>query len=1829
MRDTLSFLSEKRRANFRLRWIGLALLTAAALVSRLYVTFDLSALLVLAGLFVVELLTVQMLHVRLEPRTADPYARRLLELTAQLQIVAELALVSWWVYLTGGVTSPFLPLYLIYIFSDGASSSTRDLAIHAVIAIGMLALVVLGTYYGFLEHADIGMIPESLMWQDAGYVAATLIVFAALMAVTLVVAVNFSRRTSDREIELARSAERMAVQVEQLNKLRSIGQRLAATLDLAQVLDAVGESALKMVGATDVHIFLYDPAARQFSPGVGVWSDGHRGTVVQLPRPDGFTARVATTSLPLIINDAEQNPLFASAQARSWKLQAIAGFPIIKSDRVIAVLNAAFLEPHHFTADQEQAMLLLADQAAIAIDNALLYQQVQKKIQELSAVNQVTQVSAQLTDLTTLLNNALEAILGVLSAHAALVAMLNPKGELELAAHRGLSHLALTEFRAHPLRVGEGFGGQVIQTGTPLFVADAAQYSREHRRTSLEIYASVYTVALRVQDRNIGVLQLLWTSPHQLTPTEASLCSAIAPQLAIALRNASLYSETIRRADELATLRSIGLATTSTLNLREQLRLLYENVNQLLRVDAFFVGLYDQVREELRLEFIVEEGWFLRPIQYPLSQTGLSRWVIENLKPLLLDDLQHADGLPAKPQHFSKPARSWLGVPLLLKDRVMGLISVQSFQPAAFTLSDERFLVAVAQHVALALDNARLFDDSVRRTRELTLLNEISRTISSSLDLDVVLERTARALSDQLGYRYVSIYSLEGGRLVCRAAIGDTGPIGGTWELESGIIGQVARTGRAVFVPDVKADRTYVMAHEDTVCEICVPIVRDKVLGIINLEETQLGALKEDDLALLNVLSEQLAIAETNASLYREALGRERFATRLGQLGMTISATLDLTQLIETLCRESLVLFSVDTAAIYLREGRRGEGTETTALAYGARGRGDYSYAPSGGLGAGPPRLVCRAAAGWGRDALLGTIAGLEDVGSILAYAVRMARGSILHDARASTQLDGAVREAMHVHACLVIPILKERDAIGVLLLSDRQDPARFGEPELARAAIVASQAGLAISNAQLYQAAQRRVQEQSSLYEIALAVSSTLDLREQLRIIYAQIIKHFQLTGFDIALRGENDTLEFALFVDRGRQLEPFSSPLDDAGFAGWVVRNRRTLVIDDIAAQWDSLPVKPGEYGAPAETASYFGIPLISKSEAIGAMALQRFPVEPFTLDEQRFLSALAQQVAFAVDNARLHQQSERNSAQQALLYQASRRIAGALNLETLLNGIATALGQDFGFSSVVVMLADEASRELRPAAGSPKVLSRLTLAYRHPFGVGLVGRAAESGATQLANNTALEPNHRSFANVNSLSEVAVPIKSGERVLGVLDIQGTKPNAFDGKDVRMFEAIADQLAIAMENAKLYASAQERLARINALQNIEVAILSTMNLSDRFDLILEYAVTQMRVDLGVIFMRELGSRDLVAVRQRGVLEPAGAHETRYKPGEGAVGWIMERGEPLYIPNVSQDSRWSYRVHTSPAIASYLGMPLKIQERTIGVIDVATRAPRVFADEEIAFFKTLASHAAVAIENARLYEQTRAQLEQLRSTHDRLVETERRAAIGELVAGLAHEVNNPLTAIVGHSQLLLETLPSGAQSEQWREELETISTAAQRIARIVQEFVKLSHVEGGHAESVNLSDLVSQAVLKFENRPDAQDVAVLLMLPPEPLWVNANPVLMEQVLQNILLNSLEAMPHGGRIDVTAGLREGSRIYCSIKDSGDGIPTADLKRVFEPGYTTKVESGTVRGIGLGLYTAERIIKSHGGAIEVDSREGEYTLVTFTLPGHARGAADDGG
>ena len=814
-----------------------------------------------------------------------------------------------------------------------------------------------------------------------------------------------------REASLAQSTAQLTQRVGELTAQREIGQQLAASLQLDTVLDTIGSTARKLIQADNVHIFLYDESSGKFGMGVGVWADGQRRLAVSVPRENGLSRAVARARRPILIDTVERHPLFASPEAQSWKMKSIAGFPIRKGERVVGTLNAAFTTPHHFTDDERDALLALADQACLAIENAALYTQVEQRARELGALYRVNLSISQSLDPEQLMTEALAAVQEVMQVSVCLITLVDEtSGEPIVAAERGPASSAIQEPGATHLPIDPGYAQRVLASGEPLVVRDASGDSRDASMRHDRIRA-LATVPLKTKDRIFGVLQIGRHDDTEFTPADISLVNAIAQQIAIALENARLYSEAKRRADELASLREIGLVTTSTLQLREQLRLLHAQVQQLIRPDTFFVGLYDEARQEINVQFVVEEGWELRGPVVALDAAGLSSWVIRMRRPLRVDDMEEERArLPVPPRHEMRPARSWVGVPLLVRDRVIGLLSVQSFRPRAFSAADERFLIAVAQQAALAIENAHLYENAQQRNRQLELINEIGRAITSSLDLNDIFRRTVRGLADVFGYQYVSIHLLKGNEFHLQAQIGfDQAAL--IYPM-TGVIGRVAQTGQVAFVHDVRNDPDYVEVVPGVCSEIVVPIRREKrVVGVLDVEDRRSDALTEEDVRILSSFCEQLGIALANAELYQSVVERERLASSLRRVATSLTLTLDSAKILDTLCQESLDFFKVHGAHVWLIEG---------------------------------DELVGIAARGVNCPEFLNLRVSLNQDTTMPVLAIRQRRAIYLNDVQNHSARNPMLWGKFKAQSLIGVPLMVENEAVGALVLTDSRNPRIF-----------------------------------------------------------------------------------------------------------------------------------------------------------------------------------------------------------------------------------------------------------------------------------------------------------------------------------------------------------------------------------------------------------------------------------------------------------------------------------------------------------------------------------------------------------------------------------------------------------------------------------------------------------------------------------------------------------------------------------------------------------------------------------------------------------------
>jgi len=321
------------------------------------------------------------------------------------------------------------------------------------------------------------------------------------------------------------------------------------------------------------------------------------------------------------------------------------------------------------------------------------------------------------------------------------------------------------------------------------------------------------------------------------------------------------------------------------------------------------------------------------------------------------------------------------------------------------------------------------------------------------------------------------------------------------------------------------------------------------------------------------------------------------------------------------------------------------------------------------------------------------------------------------------------------------------------------------------------------------------------------------------------------------------------------------------------------------------------------------------------------------------------------------------------------------------------------------------------------------------------------------------------------------------------------------------------------------------------------------------------------------------------------------------------IEWLTNSGRILNMEQLAQPPNEAVKQELQGLAAAML-VPGFIEDEMIGFLVLGDkRSGAGYSQDDLHAFSTLANEAAIALENARSYAELRKVNEHLRLAHERMINQERLAAAGQFATGMAHEIKNPLSAI----KTFAEYLPEKYQDHQFREKFSRIvQSEIDRINTIVRELLEFAKPAPPQLQPVHLSQVLDETLTLFSNRILKQGVELHRAFHENGLTIQADPKQLKQVMLNLLLNSLEAMENGGRLDIETAER-GDYLVLKVTDNGCGISDEHQRRLFDPFFTTKE-----RGMGLGLAVVKGIIERHGGKIFLSSRLGQGTTVELYLP-----------
>lgn len=558
---------------------------------------------------------------------------------------------------------------------------------------------------------------------------------------------------------------------------------------------------------------------------------------------------------------------------------------------------------------------------------------------------------------------------------------------------------------------------------------------------------------------------------------------------------------------------------------------------------------------------------------------------------------------------------------------------------------------------------------------------------------------------------------------------------------------------------------------------------------------------------------------------------------------------------------------------------------------------------------------------------------------------------------------------------------------------------------------------------------------------------------------------------------------------------------------------------------------------------------------------------------------------------------------------LLEISKAIASGLYLEDVLRLIVTVTANVMDSKICSLWILDERDQKLKLKATqsiSEEYLKERSLG----LGEGVVGHVALHNRPMAIVDVLKEPlyKEKDLARREGLvSMLSVPMCIKEKVIGVINCYTSYPRSFSKMEEEMLSTVANQAAICIENSGL---------------------MDTLDIEEILRLVLEGVIKNIGFDRARLYLVN-ERRDVLECKMAvGVdVEMIKGIELPLDPEASIVSRSVIEKKPYIIPDARMDPRVNPVLKEKFNLHSLVVIPLFTKEKALGAIAADHTEPgRRLTQETLDSVMRFAQQAGLAIQNASMYQELKnfsRQMEEriqkttadLRKTEAQLIRSEKLAALGQLAAGIAHEIRNPLTSI----NILIHSLRERLPSENSRQEdLKVIEEEIHRMNEIVDQFLRFAKPSSPFLEKTDVLSIFEETLQLLRPQIEKQRIVVEKEFQALPM-IQMDPEQMKQAMLNLLLNAIQAMPQGGQLTLSGrNSKEGQWIHLSIEDSGMGISPEDIDKLFDPFFSTKEG-----GVGLGLSITHRIIDQHHGKIEVESIPEKGTIFTVWLPIHYEG------
>jgi len=1102
----------------------------------------------------------------------------------------------------------------------GAAPQFKDQPFYSVLGVPMLySGELIGVLVAHGLHATSSAKENNRKFTERDMRLLTLFASAAAGAV-------YSARLLESERKRRQEAE----------TLQNAAAALTSSLNVEQILNSLLDGLAQVIPYSSSAVFIEEGKSIRLTAERGHSSNNLIGQL--FPLEDSMEQYVLELRAPLILEDAQADPRFhtfgASQVIRGWM-----GLPLIAHEKVIGYLVMANDQPNSYNKPYADLAMAFANQAAIAIENARLFQDAVRYAQRWATLHAVSQEFARVgDDLEQVYVSIHNAAAKLLTTEAFAISLTDDKH-----THLDAVYLYDRAGRAPAMRIpfGKGFSSQVVSGGVSVRINDDWDTKVEAVHFgSEEAVRSILAVPLRVSDKVIGAMSVQSYKPNAYGSEDQLLLELLATQAAIAIENARLFEETRQHAREFETLYETTRQISTQQDSGLLLQMIMERATDLLHSKNGGIYLYDAEHKELELSLFTDMN-IQKGTRLKVGEGGAGR-VALNRQPLIINDYQTWEGRSA--QYKNVPFRAVLQVPMLYGGELIGVLTVNEYDDSErkFTHNDEDLLSLFAAHAASIVHSTMQFEQISRRAEELGMMAQISsalRTASTRAEMLPIISEQLTSLLKADCTLFAAFNPTEKELMIEQASGPIASLMGQRVKQGEGLFGHLIQSGERYISADVKMnDRLgdpQLLGDLRSVAIIPL-IVQEERIGLIGVgrEEkngTMPPAFSEREINLLTAIGDMIANAIQRASLHEETVRNNEQLIIVNQLGRSLTETLNTQTVYERLAHSILnLLANTPTVYIFICD----EENKNIRLMYAMHDERELDVSKAVNIPLAQPGK--------------GTLSQIVHTGEPM---IVNQLGEFYKNKNVGTSLLEAA--ALQTESALYAPIISSNRVVGVIQVQSHL-PRRYTPSDARLLGLVANTAAAAIQNAHLFDQLEERVEQFAALHSIDLVIGSTTDLRVSLQVVLESIIRLLKIDAAGILLYNP-DTLNLEYAGGAGFRSDVTHSVVRlGEGPAGRAALTRQMIDVPDLAKA--DLPLPYRQMIEREGFISYRGLALVAKGEVKGVLEFYHRSALPSNAQWSDLLNLLAGQAAIAMDNAMLFSNLERVNTELELAYDAT---------------------------------------------------------------------------------------------------------------------------------------------------------------------------------------------------------------------------------------------------------------------------------------------------------------------------------------------------------------------------------------------------------------------------------------------------------------------------------------------------------------------------------------------------------------------------------------------